>query len=120
MISKDTFVKAISSIEELNKKNDDAYTALEALGIEVSIIVNPLEELVIDLLKESLNDQYEWIEWFVYENDFGNRNMKCTSKEGYTIKTDTAEDIYDLITGNPTLLVKEDDKCHCRCSKESY
>ena len=52
----------------------------------------------INILKECVNDTEDdsWIDWFIYENDFGNRKMEA----GYNNKTKqikNASDLYRLI-----------------------
>ena len=111
MLSKELYCAALNKINELSKKFDVLEKELFTVGIEVNIIVNPLEDLLIDVLQEAIGDEVAWTSWFMYDNDFGSRGLEAKVKDT-PIKTDTPEDIYDLIIGNPTYLVKEH-KCNC-------
>ena len=112
MLSKKLYCKAINKIKELSVKSDSLEKELFTVGIEVNIIVNPLEDLLVDILSESIGDEFDWTSWFIYDNDCGSRGLEARSGDGHIIKADTPEDIYDIIIGNPTYLVKEH-KCSC-------
>ena len=111
MLSKELYCAALNKINNLSVKSDLLEKGLTTVGIEVNTIVNPLEDLLIDVLQEAMGDETAWTSWFMYENDFGSRGLEV-KVESTPIKTDTPEDIYDLIIGNPTYLVKEH-KCSC-------
>jgi hypothetical protein len=51
----------------------------------------------INILKECVNDTEDdsWIDWFIYENDFGNRKMEAGYGKMKQIKN--ASDLYQLI-----------------------
>jgi hypothetical protein len=111
VISKEFYIKCIDFIKNQQEKYSIANKALNEIGIEVDIAYNPLEELFIESLELSLDDKDEWTSWFIYETDFGKKDLKALYDNGkYIMKSNTPEDIYDIITNNPTLFLNKSDK----------
>lgn len=57
-------------IQKLSKRT----RALYDLGMDVINFENDYYEVIDLLLKQSFTEtQYEWVSWFIYENDFGQK-----------------------------------------------
>lgn len=108
MISKEIFVRTIYQLKEArdlqNNINDNInkceYIEKDFLFGESYIVAH--ENLVIMLLKEIMNDQWDDIGYFIYELDFG-RDYKegmITEEDGTIIDFSTAEKLYDYLIKN--------------------
>ena len=57
-----------------------------------------LEMNIINTWKELLKDESEWIEYFIYELDFGKDYKKgCVTFEGKNVKLKTFEDLWNIL-----------------------
>lgn len=60
--------------------------ALYDLGMDVINFENDYWEVIDLLLKQSFTEtQYEWVSWFIYENDFGQAGMEARDESGELI-----------------------------------
>ena len=103
-MEKETFVQAINAIEKqirfdveiseaLGKAFPNAHTA--NLLPDNHIVIDAL----MDLLREEMGDEDDWIGWFCWETDFGEKsdNLGAFDIYGNKIKMDNAEDLYDML-----------------------
>ena len=67
------------------------------------------ESTVVFLLKKMLHDEYEYIDYFVYELDYGRKYKKgmITDENGQDIDIHTPKLLYDFISSNGVLYQKE-------------
>lgn len=69
-------------IQKLSKRTK----ALYDLGMDVINFENDYYEVIDLLLKQSFTEtQYEWVSWFIYENDFGQKGMEARDESGELI-----------------------------------
>ena len=76
MISKEKFIQVIYSIQkqlDYDNKCHDAFSVIlkndYVSGYDYSLVLNSL----IELLKIEFNDDEDWIEYFIWELDFGKK-----------------------------------------------
>lgn len=107
-ISKELFIESINAIKqqsELDSKCTDAFrTILQQdyiSGYDNSVVVGQM----IKLLEELTGDKKEpvagsWIEYFIYELDFGSKYKKgdVRGKDGTIIPLATSEDLWKLLS----------------------
>lgn len=69
MISKDTFCRVLALIQEQDEINDQVEKALQLVGDGHYVFGtdNRYYRALLLVLKEELNDKYEYIEWWLYE-----------------------------------------------------
>lgn len=69
MISKDTFCRALALIQEQDQINDQVEKALQLVGDGHYVFGtdNRYYKALLLMLKEELNDKYEYIEWWLYD-----------------------------------------------------
>lgn len=92
MISKESFVKTMQRLEDLERKMDDVDTALHALSPDFGGFYIPETiSITIDLLREIFKDESDMLEYLVYELDYLNE-----FKLGYVL--DENDDPVDLST----------------------
>lgn len=107
-ISKESFCECMQKLMDLNDNCDNAYHYFEKIGIDVNSVYSPLEDILLKILSESMLDKDGWIEWYVYETNFGRKKLTAYWDNGkYIIVLNTFSDLYNLLIGNPTLKVNK-------------
>ena len=67
------------------------------------------ESTVVFLLKKMLHDKYDYIEYFIYELDYGRKYEAgiITDENGQDIDIHTSDLLYDFISNNDMMCQKE-------------
>lgn len=104
MLTKEKFILAIEHIKQHNDLEGNLCSALEAMSPEnycSAFIYSKYEMLTIDLLKEalSLDESNDWIEYFIYDLEFGTKfKLGCVVEaDGKAIDLSTAAALYDYL-----------------------
>ena len=99
MLSKEGFCKALQKIKEQESIDEQFSKALDLVGNGHFVFGTENKYLLAlrDVLKEAVNDQYDYIDWWLYEatDDYTVWEADCTMK--YCLKEPEA--LYDFITG---------------------
>jgi len=101
-ITKEQFVKAMKSIDEqinIDLKNNEAFSMLLE-DDNVTNTKNVLYDSLVDLLKHLTDDnENRWIEYFIYELDFGKENwrLKVYDKDESEIPLATIDDLWAIL-----------------------
>ena len=71
LLSKETFCKALQMIREQREIDAQVSKALELVGEGYFLFgaKNLYHDCLLMVLKETMNDQYGYIEWWLYETD---------------------------------------------------
>lgn len=104
MISKELFCKCINEIDQQHTYNDSATTSLKQIGFEMDFIVSPLEFMLIQVLQVSLHDDNTWIEWFIYETDFGRKHQSCWNANKREMSCCNPEELYQILIDDPVFV----------------
>lgn len=101
IITKKQFVEMINGFELIYRKEEKISDFLYK-ELECSIMVTPsnnYQELFLDLMKLIMNDDGDWISYYIYDLDFGSnyRDGTIIDKDNKDIKLRTASDLYDLL-----------------------
>lgn len=103
MLSKETFIQTIDFIRERNDKQHEI-DMLFRKEFEDSIFwpYSKYEVQLVKVLKEIMNDkETEWIDYYLWEKDYGRDNkLEVTEKDGTPIPLTTAEDLWNLLQDN--------------------
>ena len=69
--TKETFCKALEMIREQERINDDFSQALQKVGNGYYVFgtENRYYDALLMVLKEAVNDQYDYISWWLYDTD---------------------------------------------------
>ena len=97
-ISKELFCKAIRLLQEQETIDDEFGRALQKVGNGHFVYgtENKYREALLMVLKDDLNDQYDYIDWWLYE---GAPDYKVWSEdESKEWDLTEPEDLYDFIT----------------------
>lgn len=95
----ENLITALKEQLELDKKNSDllgeVFTDSYLIMYPNSIII----EAVISFLEDYFNDEGEWVSYFVYELDFGEKwYSDCVlDSDGKNIPLKTIEDLYNFL-----------------------
>ena len=97
MISKETFCTAFSLIKQQAAINTEFSLALEKVGNGHFIFGtdNKYLEALLVVLKEAINDKYDYIDWWLYEATPDYKVWSNDEKKEWTL--DTPEALYDFI-----------------------
>ena len=104
-ISKKQFIHIMKDIEtqlKIDNKNHEAFSIILSNDF-VSNSENILYNTIIKFLMELTNDmQTKWIEYFLYELDFGkeNKRLKVYDKNENEIPLSTIEDLWNILNNN--------------------
>lgn len=95
-ISKKKFVEIINTIKDVIER----YQALYKIGVNITFPM--LEDTVIDLLNHIFDDNSNWIEYFIFDLDFGTKwtEKSITTMEDEPIYIRTPEELYDYLVEN--------------------
>lgn len=69
-------------------------------GYMISTISDGIETTYTKLISELIGDNNEWVDWFVYENDFGKKEMEFGYKDSITCKIKSIDDFIKLMEIN--------------------
>jgi hypothetical protein len=88
-------------INKLKESTDRIDTLSKAIRSDVLYdITDHMFDMIVDILEICFNDKGKWIEYWVFELDFGNKYKDGMIKNGKTtIPLKTVKDLYDLLKG---------------------
>ena len=97
-MNKETFIKLMTELVSIKKAEDNLNKAIKKFEPDFSrLSFGRYETLVVDSLKFGMNDENDWISYWIYDCDMGKRDMKVTDKGGQKIPIKTLSNLYDLI-----------------------
>lgn len=108
-MTKDLFIEAIEAIRLQHLRGIEVMEASAVIypnAFEANLlpVKNLSEEILIKILETELNDDGKWIQYYIYELDFGDKGKKQASyKNGRRIPLACAEELYDFLTKNKNL-----------------
>ena len=100
MLSKEMFIKCINFMKERNDamgKINEVFT--EEFEDSIFYPYFKYENMLSQVLKDTMQDKGDWIEYFLYEGDYG-RDLKpdsVTEADGTPIDITTPEKLYDFL-----------------------
>lgn len=98
MISKDTFCKALQMLLEQERIDNAFEEALQTIGDGHFVYGsnNKYREALLMVLKESVDDKYDYIDWWLYDGAPEYKVWTEDEKKTWILKTPEA--LYDYIT----------------------
>lgn len=99
MISKETFVKTMESLHELDKKMSAVDDVMKDINRDFcGFFIPQALDIPIELLEEAMKDDNGWICYFAFEcywlEDFHDDGIIV---DGESVNIENWEDVYDLI-----------------------
>ena len=102
MISKDTFVKVMTKLEELDKKMENVDVAITALCPDYCrFYISDAVGIPFDILEDIFNDKDGWISYFVFElNWLHNYYLGAVNVDGKDVDLSSWDKVYDFLIKN--------------------
>lgn len=100
-LTKDQFLAAMTDLKVLKDINDEINTAMRKLSPDFGGFHNEkAEALILFILQSAMDDESEWISYFIYDLKWGKKYKDgcITERDGSIIKLETLEDLYNLLT----------------------
>ena len=99
-MTKEQFIKLMEAIKEryyiierIYDKLDDVFGSVGDLFIDETSMTP-----IIDVITEIIEDNDKWIEWYVYDKNWGtDERLTATDNNGNEIPSETLEDLWNLI-----------------------
>ncbi len=95
------FLRVMKNLKDLENDIRSVHVALKKLDPDFGgFFISRVPALALDILKIAMEDKSNWIEYYIYEMDWGTRckENSVTDKNGDPIPFRTVDDLYDCIT----------------------
>lgn len=103
MITFEQFSDCIETIQNEMEREDKINDVLsDEFALERTMLYNPLLAEYIKLLRSVFDDENDWIDYYVYDLDFGKdyHDGDVQDENGQNIPLLTVEDLYNLLIEN--------------------
>jgi hypothetical protein len=99
MLTKKEFTDAMKAIVEQNKEDDRISNALSSACADPCFYSTKYATKgLLNLLKSTMKDNYEWIDYWLYELECGKKyRAGSITQDGKPIKLKTIADLYALL-----------------------
>ena len=99
MITLEQFKSTLSDIKLFQIAEELINRGFAKLGQDSRIIMSKPEEVVVRLLEIIFNDKGQWIQYFLYELDWGKKYKDgcITDVDGSYIHLSTIDELYDFL-----------------------
>jgi len=102
-MDKTTFKKLMNEFIALRKDEDKLQEAMKKFDPDFGYFsLGRYETLFINTMKKALNDKYDYLDYWIYDLNFGKEAKKnsVTEKDGTPIPIKTLDNLYDIIKNN--------------------
>lgn len=103
-MTKELFIESINELQrqfEIDKKCSDAFSVILPNDFVSNYNNSPVINQLLKILKIEFNDDIRdsWIDYFVYELEFGTKyyDGMITEKNGDIVKMSNAEELYEYL-----------------------
>ena len=99
LIAKEAFVKIIEDFKFVHDYQDKLNLFYKDNGCEGYLYQPDCTKSVLDLLHIIFDDEDNWLEYFIFDLDFGRVNIKdaVINKNGDVINLSSSEDLYEIL-----------------------
>lgn len=101
MLSKEKFIEYMNFIKKMNESENRIQEVLqkEITDFRGGFLYSNYEFMYVKLLKEIMDDKNDWIEYFLYDLDFGAKweTGSVVEMDGTEMPLGTVENLYDLL-----------------------
>jgi len=99
MITLEQFKSALDDIKLFGIAEDLINDGFKKLGQDSRIIMSQPEVAIVRLLENVFNDKGQWIQYFLYELDWGKKYEDgcITDTDGSFIRLSTIEELYNFL-----------------------
>lgn len=98
--SKEQFIKTMEEIKTLFDDIDNVHSAFKKLDPDFGgFCISRVDNMMMAILKIAMNDESDWISYYVYELEWGSKWKKGMVKIGRKdVALKTFEDLYSILT----------------------
>lgn len=96
-----TLTDLISTIEAIETARTSLEVLIGAGDGELWNAVYHLVDMSIDSFASSMNDQFETVYWFIYDNDCGKKELQHSLPDGSMRKVTSISDLLDVFGLSP-------------------
>lgn len=98
-MTKKNFKQYMNRLLELKHIQDELNDVLKKIDPDFNFIcLSKHEDLIVDLIQECMNDEADWVQYWLYELDEGKRAKKDSVRvKGKNVPIKTLDDLYNLI-----------------------
>lgn len=104
MLDYQNFYYAIQNLKRFMKEQDKLDAVLKVISPTTTGVCefgNVFIDDYIKLLELAVNDDSNWVCWFVFDNDFGVKKLKVKNKFGLSVKIANEKQLYDVCINKP-------------------
>jgi hypothetical protein len=100
MITEKKFIELMTKFKQLSEDEDNMHNAMRRLDPDFGgFNLSRYSDILLELLKLLVNDEADWISWYVYEKNWGKeKKLTCYDKNNKKLPSNTLKDLYNLIT----------------------
>jgi len=99
-MEKESFIKYMEELMRIKGIEDDLNKVLRRYANDFNnLFFTPYETLIVEILKDAMNDEYDWISYWLYDCDCGTNDNadSVKDKDGKKIPLRTLDDLYNII-----------------------
>jgi hypothetical protein len=99
-MDKKTFKKLMTDFIKIRKDEENLHEAMRRFDSDFGgFSLGKYECLWLETMKEAMDDEYDYLSYWIYELDFGKKAKKnsITEKNGTPIPIKTLDNLYDII-----------------------
>lgn len=102
MISKEMFIKYMEEYKNLLEIEEKINDSVRLLSNDFNgFVLEKHDDLIVKLLKELVSDKYDYIEYYIYELDWGLKGKNVIEDEnGNKYSLTSLKELYNYITNN--------------------
>ena len=102
MLSKEKFIEYLERYKELADIEENLNSTVKSLCPDFNnFYLDKHSSLILDMLKDLMNDTEDWIGYYIYELDWGKNGINCITLSDNTIYSLTNYDeLYEYIVSN--------------------
>ena len=98
MLSKEKFIEYLERYRELADIEEKLNSTVKLLCPDFnSFYLDKHSSLILDMLKDLMNDTEDWIGYYIWESDWGKTFSCVWNEEGEEIPLETLQDLYNII-----------------------
>jgi hypothetical protein len=101
-VSKEKFIDLMTRFKETQDAEAEVHIAMKKLSPYFGgFYLSKCDDLMLECIKLAMEDEYDWISYFVYDLQWGKNPNKlyATDKFGKKIRLKTFGDLYQILIG---------------------
>ena len=102
MLSKEKFIEYLERYKELADIEEKLNSAVKLLCPDFnSFYLDKHSSLILDMLKDLINDTEDWIGYYIYEISWGKHGKNCiTHSDNTTYSLTNYDELYEYLSSN--------------------